>query len=791
MRKIFSLVIGACFLINNVSFALCPPLISGNLAEDNHEYKFYVMAEMGLQDYLQSVNTFTDIANLRDEKSVKKAFKKHDRFSENETFYTETTVFNPAVIAIGSREVSQVGENSPIFMVPVFVEKNGQRENYRLLFSTIKDPHNGYPTALCTLKEFNKIENAVKTQRVLPQRDAQSAAKLAEIRYTYSIQNERIIDPFLEKLIKKKGFTEFEDRAEKVLEWNEDTFPGRRTPERYLAKNHSDYIKTELNKFLKIVDTDFDETFKNKNIVFIRVPDGVSFPKIRQEPGGVDLEVRSHTSEHAVYTLIEEEDYDRLITETNVTDNVKNILKEIVADMAHEAGVIYRLPWILAQTGHDNSWRYSNGLDALYASQKILSDGKTNEMANFIKNKLLDFVKPLVRKGSENLDHLLARGINREYAAAKTDKKIAEQIEDLIIDSSEICKITDEFIKRKRWEPILGATTYELLAASKAALPHKFNYSSIHVKTFAVIIRQLAQKAKIKRSIFTTETIDLDYIQNFFETLFKECACKLTSAQYFDSSLPNNWEKWFSDPPKYVDELLQITVKSTNEKKNGSPKKFIINVAAGGNTKSDNKKIYIEANSNEHLDLPPQTLSIDIDALDIEKDIGKLENMIDSVLNASAPGWVEDAIAHNLNSLGKLPLQENHALLFSEKVTFNSGVGRLLTKLAKAGIKIAVVAKTEKQRNIIDYLNAIELENFDNKIFYGEDVATAARIEGVRVFDYFRIEDDGDEFIPDNVHIVKDLTVLEIIESLGKACCFADSEITQTYTATEIFGKAA
>jgi len=571
MRKIFSLVIGACFLINNVSFALCPPLISGNLAEDNHEYKFYVMAEMGLQDYLQSVDTFTEIANSRNEKFVKKAFKKHERFSANETFYAETTIFNPATIDIGSREVSQVGENSPIFMVPVFVEKNGQRENYRLLFSTIKDPHNGYPSALCTLDEFNKIESEVKTRRVLPQRDAQSAEKLAEIRYAYSIQNERIIDPFLEKLIKKKkGFTEFEDRAEKVLEWNEDTYPGRITPEKYLAKNHSNYIKTKLNKFLKIVDTDFDKTFKNKNIVFIRVHSGVGFPKIRQEPGGVDLEVRSHTSEHAVYTLIEEDDYDRLMAGTNVTDNVKNILEEIVSDMAHEAGVIYRLPWILAQTGHDNSWRYSNGLDAIYDSHKILSDGKPHEMMENRSRQILDFVKPLVKKGPENLDHLVARGIHREYAAAKScpfDTDDVNAIQQLIDNSSALSETTDEFIKQAKWEPKLGAETYRLLTESAKALPHKFNYNSAHVKTLAAIIKNLSREAKNKQDSLAIEKIDLDYIQCFFETLFKECECRLSSTQYFADSLPENWETWFNNPPKQADELLHIIITSKNQNK--------------------------------------------------------------------------------------------------------------------------------------------------------------------------------------------------------------------------------
>jgi len=618
MRKIFSLVIGACFLVNSVSFALCPPLISGNLADNTHEDKFLIMAEAGLQNYLKSVDTFTDIADSRNERFVKKAFKRHQRFTSNEVFSAENTIFNPAIINIGSTEVSQVGENSPIFMVPVLVEKNGQREDYRLLFSTIKDHHNGYPTALCTLKEFNKIENAVKSRRVLPQRDAESAKKLAKIKSRYLVQNENTIDVFLRNLIEKRQFTEFKDRAQNVLGWDENTYPGRRTPEKYLAEAHSDCIRSKLGDFLSHVGTDFDATFTGKNIVLIRVPDGTNFPVIWE--GEKNLKVTSHTSEHAVYVLLKEKDYDLLSEENNIDKKITDIMEDIVKEMVHEAGVIYRSPWILARTEDNNSWRFSNGLDTLYDWRKMFTNGETHGMAKMMYAQILETVKSTIAKGPTNLDHLVAGGVDREYAAAETDKKIAGQIEELIIDASKICEITDEFIKQQEWVPILGAKTYGLLAASKAALPHTFNYAHIHVKAFALIIKKLSLKATIKRSRLTTEIIDLDYIQCFFETLFRECACELTSAQYFDTSLPNNWETWFTNPPEYADALLQITVKSKNEKNNGYPKEFIINVAAGGNTKSDNKKIYIEANPNERLDRPSQTLNIDIDTRDIEKD---------------------------------------------------------------------------------------------------------------------------------------------------------------------------
>lgn len=792
MRRLVSLVIGACFLANNVSFALSPPLISGNFAEDNHEHKFYVMAEVGLQDYLKSVDQFVDIDGIRNKKSMEKAFKKHSRFSSNETYSAENTIFNPATITVCSKEISQVGERSSIFMVPVFVEKNEEREDYRLLFSSVRDKYSGYPTVLCTLKEFNAIENEVKTRKILPRRDSESAKKLAAIKYQYLAQNDGIIDPFLEKRIKANDFTEIENRAEKVLGWDENTYPGRITPEKYLSTNHSDYIKTKLNEFLSIVDTDFDETFKNKNIVFIRVPNGIDFPKIRQEKGGVDLEMRSHTSEHAVYTLLKEKDYDRLMAEENVTDNVEKILEEIVNNMAHEAGVIYRLPWILTQTGHNNSWRYSNGLDVLYRSHKTSLNTKTYKMANFMYRKLLDTVKPLIEKGPANLDHLVARGIHREYASAESSHLVPDTayvMTELIKVSSELPEIADEFAKQIEWEPKLGSETYRLLIESAKALPHKFNYNGTHAKAVEKIFHTLPSEDKTKRIALLNEKIDIRYIQYFFETLFGGCACKLTVKKHFSSPFPDNWKMWFNDPPESANELMRITVNTANGKDNNIPKEFIINVAAGKITGFDGVKIYVEAYSKEIRRADRKTFSIRIDTLPTKKGLTEFDKMIDAVLNASAPPWVENCISPNLNGL--LRLTDKSALIFSEKVTFESGVGRLLTKLARAGIQIAVVAKTDEHRKIIDYLNAVELEGTDNKILYGETVAIAsAMIKGVQNFSYFRIEEDGEEFIPKNVRVMEGLTVRQIIDSLGKACGFVGEEVEKIYTAAELFAKA-
>ncbi|MFH1310343.1 MAG: hypothetical protein ABIH85_06675, partial [Candidatus Omnitrophota bacterium] len=178
-RKIISIFIGACLLINNTSFALCPPIISGTLAQDTHEYKFFALADKGLQQTIKLVNKLTEIINSRDLKFVSEAFEKFDKLRNGSSEY-EGTVFNRAEIVCYSNMIDQVGDDSPIFMIPVTVVKNRIEEHYRLLFSTIPDKDGGYPTALCTKEEFEEKENSIKIQKMLPVRDKNSEKLLLE-----------------------------------------------------------------------------------------------------------------------------------------------------------------------------------------------------------------------------------------------------------------------------------------------------------------------------------------------------------------------------------------------------------------------------------------------------------------------------------------------------------------------------------------------------------------------------------------------------------------------------------
>jgi len=200
----------------------------------------------------------------------------------------------------------------------------------------------------------------------------------------------------------------------------------------------------------------------------------------------------------------------------------------------------------------------------------------------------------------------------------------------------------------------------------------------------------------------------------------------------------------------------------------------------------------MEAYSGENRTRTSPTSKITIAASDIVEGLSKLDNMIDSVFDKSSPKWITDSLTHELNGLFKLKRLETWALIFSEKITFDSGVGRFLPRLAKAGIKIVVIAKTDEHKTIIDYLNAVELENFDNKILYFDDVMKVTTgIKGIQIFSYFKVEDEEKEYLPKNVVPVDEMTVREIIDALGKTCGFVGKDMEKIYTATELFGKAA
>ncbi|MFH1877505.1 MAG: hypothetical protein ABH883_01695 [Candidatus Omnitrophota bacterium] len=136
---------------------------------------------------------------------------------------------------------------------------------------------------------------------------------------------------------------------------------------------------------------------------------------------------------------------------------------------------------------------------------------------------------------------------------------------------------------------------------------------------------------------------------------------------------------------------------------------------------------------------------------------------------------------------------EKSALVFSEKITFEHGLGVLLPKLVKSGIRVAVIAGNDRERHLIEELNALELEDEGAKIICAENLAeAAATMKGIARFYYFKTDSDVEETIPANVDVVESLLVKQIIEALGKASgLVAEDMIEKLHEAARMFATAA
>lgn len=131
---------------------------------------------------------------------------------------------------------------------------------------------------------------------------------------------------------------------------------------------------------------------------------------------------------------------------------------------------------------------------------------------------------------------------------------------------------------------------------------------------------------------------------------------------------------------------------------------------------------------------------------------------------------------------------DKSALIFSNKITFECGFGVFLQKIAKSGIRVAVVATTNRQVELINELNEGIAEK-DRKIEYGPTLEEAkSRLKGIPRFYYVKEEGEAEE--PGLISI--SVAARKIIEALGKMHNIIDEKtIELMYKAAVAFKSAA
>lgn len=157
--------------------------------------------------------------------------------------------------------------------------------------------------------------------------------------------------------------------------------------------------------------------------------------------------------------------------------------------------------------------------------------------------------------------------------------------------------------------------------------------------------------------------------------------------------------------------------------------------------------------------------------------------------NEKVPEWVQSALESKLIDFSIL--DSNSALVFSEKATFDNGLGVLLPKLARAGIRIGVVAPTDKEKALIAELN--DGKPADQRIVCLDSVAEMSKLKAARYY-YFKVK--GDPAVEDNPSVQTiDITNIakRIVDSLGRLVGITEKsqQSSDLYQATRKFIEAA
>jgi hypothetical protein len=117
---------------------------------------------------------------------------------------------------------------------------------------------------------------------------------------------------------------------------------------------------------------------------------------------------------------------------------------------------------------------------------------------------------------------------------------------------------------------------------------------------------------------------------------------------------------------------------------------------------------------------------------------------------------------------------DKSTFIFSEKVTFDNGLGVLLPKLAKSGMKIAVMATTDAQRALIEELNRGKPKN-ERIICQATFADIRAEAKTPRYY-YFKVDGDPAADMPWIMTFDISAIVKKIIDSLGKVSGIVERE---------------
>jgi len=144
--------------------------------------------------------------------------------------------------------------------------------------------------------------------------------------------------------------------------------------------------------------------------------------------------------------------------------------------------------------------------------------------------------------------------------------------------------------------------------------------------------------------------------------------------------------------------------------------------------------------------------------------------------------------------IGSIKPAKKAGFIFSERVTFEKGLGILLPKLARFGIKVGVVATTGEQRQIIVEMNK-RIKDENKKIVCEENPLAVQGTIGANCY-YFRMEGEDTDTLKYKYRSIVPIDMSEkqierLVASLGKASKLDADDIQRMQAAANLFAIAA
>lgn len=413
MKKIISLILTVCFLLNSTVYGI--------------DHDTYTLASGSIFSGLVDDET-KDIARIRMVMIPDIMLMINSGNFEPKHTASKDSVFRPAIY-YDTR--SPIGDSDKWFTVKCRVKDTEDSDDLRtyMIAYCAEKIDGDYVIEVYTEEEFAKAKEQfpanIDTLKELPIRPDKESAIIDD--YIY---HERTIDRFIRNQIEQGHFAELRSesgrRRDAISAYGNQH--GMIEPTQFVRPYLWAEVERHLDKYLSLFGLSTKSAFGDKNIVFIkcRPQDELPMFNIKGQP----VRVRSHTSQNAIYFFLDSKSFDSLVDKKRtpaVQDEDYEALSHILHHAIHETGAVYRRKWEVS------NGRTVNDFDRAYArlQDKCDAPGMRNVYAyidahsSTLQGEITDEYPKLAGLTSDDRLSLDTRLDNRDYAMGDDEDALA------------------------------------------------------------------------------------------------------------------------------------------------------------------------------------------------------------------------------------------------------------------------------------------------------------------------------------------------------------------------------